>query len=295
MKVKLRDNFLTIITATYNRANLLRRVFDSLKNQTNFNFEWIIIDDGSTDNTKEIISDFGDSNFSIHPLYLSSMDKGKHRAINRAIPYVNGEVVCILDSDDFLSEIAVDSILVDFKLVRKNDLVVGVSYLKADLNGVIIGRRHSEAMYIGDFFIERYVKKSVGDKFEIWKSSHFLNYSFPEHTGESFFPEGYLWLKITKEYKVLFINKILYYCDYQNDGISSNARKIHMKNPIGMLAYYELLLSKPLNIVDRIKYILIRNIFIEIVEENLGSNIQIFNIKKRLMRIVSRLWRRLYE
>ena len=101
---------ITIITPTYNRAILLKRLYESLKNQTNYDFEWLIVDDGSTDDTQTVIQEFEKENL-IAIQSLRQDNGGKHRALNRGIARVNTELIFIVDSDDYLPKDAVDLIL----------------------------------------------------------------------------------------------------------------------------------------------------------------------------------------
>lgn len=99
---------ITILTPTYNRAKLLQLCFDSLCAQTDFDFEWLIVDDGSTDNTEEVVNGFLTDKFPVQ--YVKKQNGGKHTALNAAHPYINGQYVLILDSDDTLTADAVERI-----------------------------------------------------------------------------------------------------------------------------------------------------------------------------------------
>ena len=106
---ELREDIITIFTPVYNRAGLLPRLFDSLKRQTCQKFEWIAIDDGSTDNTLEVLQELrtrGGAEFSVTVIHTEN--GGKHRAINRAVREAHGEYFTCLDSDDYLIPQAVE-------------------------------------------------------------------------------------------------------------------------------------------------------------------------------------------
>ena len=100
---------LTIITPSYNRGNYLKRLYDSLVNQNNHHFQWLIIDDGSTDDTERAVESFDNKLFALD--YYKKKNGGKHTALNYSHPYIKGELVCIVDSDDWLLPEAVDKIL----------------------------------------------------------------------------------------------------------------------------------------------------------------------------------------
>ena len=118
---------LSIITPTYNRGHLLQRCYDSLSAQTRKDFEWIIVDDGSTDNTEEIVSSF-DSDYDI--VYIKKENGGKHTALNTSHPYVHGKYVMILDSDDYLIPEAVEKIVKGWIDFEENEAIGIVTFLK---------------------------------------------------------------------------------------------------------------------------------------------------------------------
>jgi len=252
--------FLSIITATYNREKLLSRLYRGLYDQSMFDFEWIVIDDGSNDNTKLSVESLNADRFDIIYRRKGDFPNGKHRAINYSHQFISGDFVCILDSDDVLLPDAIQTINKDLLLLRDKSLV-GISYLSVDFQGRVIGRRHKNDFLISDFFDERYSNNTYGDKFEVWRTDVFTNHKFPEINGEVFFPEGFLWLKMADKQRVLFRNKATQKKEYQLDGISMSARKIHLNNPIGMIMYYEELLSKQLSFIQKFKYRLLKRTF----------------------------------
>ena len=99
---------ITVFTPTYNRAYILPKLYESLKKQTCMNFEWLIIDDGSTDDTSEVVKTFKTDKFPI--LYYYKKNGGKHTAMNYSHPYINGDLLFIVDSDDVLTNDAIETI-----------------------------------------------------------------------------------------------------------------------------------------------------------------------------------------
>ena len=129
------DLKITVFTATYNRGSLLKRLYSSLKMQTDYRFEWIIIDDGSIDDTEQIVSCFSDHVFKV--TYKKQVHGGKHRAINKGLELATGEFFYIVDSDDYLPK---DSIEIINRWIEEiDDGLVGVSGLKVLANGAICG------------------------------------------------------------------------------------------------------------------------------------------------------------
>lgn len=214
---------LSIVTPSYNRGYLLGRLFDSLKVQNNYNFEWIIIDDGSTDNTKEIIKEIQDGCYEFPIIYVYQENGGKHRAINSAIKNANGEFIFIVDSDDYITQDAVNTIEQWTKEIVDKNEIAGVSGLRAYGDGKIIGGfgniKGNE--YIEITNLQRKQYGLLGDKAEIYKREILLKYPFPEFENEKFLPEEAVWNIIARDgYKLRWYKKIIYYTEYLEDGLT---------------------------------------------------------------------------
>ena len=120
--------FLSIVTPTYNRAELLKNCFASLLAQTDKNFEWIIVDDGSTDDTQTIVSGFTPADFPI--VYIKKENGGKHTALNASHPHIRGKYVLILDSDDTLTDTAVERVRQEWQIWHNNESVGMLTFLR---------------------------------------------------------------------------------------------------------------------------------------------------------------------
>ena len=94
---------ITVFTPTYNRAYIIKNLFNSLKNQTFQNFEWIIVDDGSTDNTEEVVKEWLNESLFFKIKYHKQKNGGKHTAINKGLELASGDVFFIIDSDDYIT------------------------------------------------------------------------------------------------------------------------------------------------------------------------------------------------
>lgn len=213
---------ITIITPAYNRADLLMRAYNSLKTQTSYNFEWIIIDDGSTDDTQEVVQKFlKEKNFKVS--LITQENGGKHRALNNGIKKAIGEYILILDSDDYLDTDAVLSIKKWAKTINKHKSFAGVAGLKAHQNGRVVGGKIPNSIeYIDASNIERNKYKLNGDKAEVYRAEILCKYPFPEIKGEKFIDEAIVWDKIAADgYKIRWFNKSIYYCEYIAGGLTS--------------------------------------------------------------------------
>jgi glycosyltransferase involved in cell wall biosynthesis len=127
----LSNTYITVFTPTYNRSELLVRLYESLKMQNNKNFEWVIVDDGSSDNTTELV-ELWQHEQKVQILYYKQLNGGKHRAINKGISLANGLLFFIVDSDDFLLPESIDIIINKYNYAKNKfkELQVGDSMIK---------------------------------------------------------------------------------------------------------------------------------------------------------------------
>ena len=251
--------FLSIITPAFNRAKFLPRLFNSLKVQTCQNFVWIIIDDGSTDDTKnEILKLIKDSPFEIK--YIYKQNGGKHTALNVAFDVLDSEMFIIVDSDDFLTVDAVENIKEDWAKYNNQRFeedsqrpLCGISYLKGYFKGKMIGERYTQDYLISNFIDERYNRGVSGDKAEVVATKCLRDFRFPEYKGERFISESVLWIWLAERYDMLFVNKIIYIAEYQEGGLSATGRKLRFQCP-HLMAYGSLItMTKRFSLKIRIK------------------------------------------
>ncbi len=225
---------ITVFTPTYNRGYIIDRLYKSLCKQTNKDFEWLIVDDGSTDNTESIIKSFKEDN-NIVICYYKQDNGGKHTAINKALDLAEGELFFIVDSDDCLTDDAVETIISDWKKVRSNDLC-GISYLRGHTDGKVMGPPFPKDKTIDNFIDLRINGGIPGDKAEVWDTKKLRQYRFPVFSGEKFLAEGYLWYQLGLKYDMLFVNKVIYICEYLDGGLTKSGKKMRIQNPLGGIA-----------------------------------------------------------
>lgn len=238
----MNNNFLcTIFTLTYNRAYLLMRLYNSLREQKCKNFEWLIVDDGSTDNTEEVIKSFqekSDNGFDI--VYIKTKNGGKHRAINKGLDYAQGEVFAIVDSDDFLTADAVEKINIYFEEISNKNV-------KKKMAGIAMQKGYNNDRAVGNTFkgqkidaktTERRKYHIEGDKFEIFYTEVLKNNMFPEIENEKFMTEAIVWTRIARAgYYLRWYNDIVYICEYQPNGLTDNREKLIKNSPKGYALY----------------------------------------------------------
>lgn len=228
---------LTIFTATYNRANLLPRLYKSLCNQTCKEFEWVVVDDGSTDDTHKVIEQFIEQQI-IDIQYFLQPNGGKCRAINSGVKMAEGYLFMIVDSDDMLyDENVVQKVVSYMSTLELDNHCCGIIGNKTNLDRTIIG--NGSKPIDGTSFIELREKYRLwGDKEEVVKTSIMQKYPFPEFEGENFMPEAVVWNRISKKYRVNYTAEPYVSCEYQTDGLTAQVLQCRRKNPQAFMLYY---------------------------------------------------------
>lgn len=230
---------ITVFTPTYNRGYIIENLYKSLQKQTFTDFEWLVVDDGSIDNTEELFNRWKkeDNNFNIR--YYKKENGGKHRAINYALKIIKSPYVFIVDSDDILTNDAISTINSWIEEID-NEKIVAVSGLKGYNLNQPMGDINffSGNNYIDVSNLERDKLNMNFDMAEVYKTSILKKYPFPEYDGENFITEGIVWDRIAHDgYQIRWFNKIIYICDYLDDGLTKSGRKIFIDNPKGYAQY----------------------------------------------------------
>jgi glycosyltransferase involved in cell wall biosynthesis len=210
---------ITILTPTYNREKTLPRLFASLMEQTSYQFEWLIIDDGSSDNSEALIIDYQQiAPFEIR--YIKKENGGKHTALNLGFKEAKKEWIFVVDSDDWLDKSCIDFIV--NKIEKQTLNVGGISFLRCYQDGEVIGEPYKLGL---NNYLERAELKVKGDKADIFRKSHLEGFEFPEFPNENFMAESPLFLWYGAKWKTSFYNYPGYICEYQVDGLSANSIK----------------------------------------------------------------------
>jgi len=215
----------TIFTATYKGEHLLPALFNSLMRQSNKDFEWILVNDGSPDNTDDVVEEMRKKTDFPFQYYKKETNGGKTTAVNTAIPFARGEMCLMVDHDDYLSDDAIDIINRYYPQIKDDKEICAVTFLRHHHNGKPIGTQKNPDNIITDFCSYRTFYNVVGDRAEVVKTDYFRKLCpIPTFENENNCLDGYVWLMLAKEYKSLFIanEKPLYYCEYLPAGRSSN-------------------------------------------------------------------------
>lgn len=230
------DCFCTVFTPTYNRAYILDKLYESLKKQTFKDFEWVIVDDGSEDNTKELVETWqAKKEFNIK--YLKVSNGGKQKAINRGLEYAKGKMFFIVDSDDFLVDDAIEKVYNYEKTIAKDNCFAGIAGLHSYTNNEITGN-YNKKEYVDCTNLERDKFNLLGDKAEVYYTDLLQKYKFPEIINEKFVTECVVWDEIAfNGYKIRWFNDVLKKGDYLEDGYTTKANSLYLNNSIGYLIY----------------------------------------------------------
>lgn len=216
---------ITLFTPTYNRAHLLSRLYNSILIQDVIDVEWLIVDDGSIDDTEALIENFKKESI-INIRYYKKSNGGKHTAINFGLQYAKGELFFIIDSDDVLAENALKIIKTHYQSIKNNDKICGIVGLsqyidKQEIVGDYFLRDDWEVSF-ADIYLKYHLK---GDKSVAFKTEVLKKYPFPEKQGIRFVFEAVVWHEMSKKYNVLALNKIVQFVEYQKSGVSDSSFK----------------------------------------------------------------------
>lgn len=243
---------ISVFTPTYNRATLLHRVFESLEQQTFRDFEWIVLDDGSTDDTTSVLEAFRQrATFPIKT--ISRRNRGKAQSINEGLFLADGELFICFDSDDWCVPSAFERISQMWRALG-DDLrpyYSGLSCLKCLKDGSLVGEDYSRMSYIGDSYVDRFNRRIKGDKWEIIRTDVHRENLYDVIHGEKYMAPEYAWLKIGRDYKTLFINECLSIVEYQKGGISNNNIVHRSSSPLSASRFYKLAFLVSTNVKSR--------------------------------------------
>lgn len=243
-----------IVTPTYNRKKLLERLYNSLLAQSNHEFCWIIIDDGSTDDTGKYINSIMIEE-KINIKYIYQENSGKCKAINRVFSEINDATLyVIVDSDDYLLENAVEILHSYLDKYREKSEVGGFFFRYMIQTGEVIGDENR--LPNSDCILNRYeynYNYQQHDGCIVYFGKVIKKYKYPEFIKEKYIGPTVIQMDMAKEFKIVFSPEIIGIAEYQADGITNSGRRLRIKNPLGMIYYSGLLQTKDNRIIVRIK------------------------------------------
>lgn len=238
--------FITVFTPAYNRAHTIGRTYESLKRQKNKNFIWLIVDDGSTDDTAKLVKKWQEEEKEFVIQYVYKKNGGMHTAHNTAYELIDTELNICIDSDDMLAENAIDLIYDKWQSVKEKGYA-GIIGLDADFDGNIIGKGFKEGLK-ATTLTDYYRNGGNGDKKLVYRTDIIKSVPpYPVFEGEKYVALAYKYRLIDQDYRLAVLNDILCNVEYQDDGSSATMWKQYMKNPKGFAFWRKICMQYPMS------------------------------------------------
>lgn len=249
---------ITVFTPAYNRAKTLPRTYSSLLKQDCKDFIWLIVDDGSSDETSELVKRWQQAENGFEIRYIYKKNEGMHTAHNTAYENIDTELNVCIDSDDCLADGAIRKILSKWKIVKQKNCA-GIIGLDADLEGHIIGKDFPDGLK-ETTLTGYYAAGGRGDKKLVYRTDVIKNYPpYPVFPGEKYVALAYKYRLIDQDYKLAVLNEVLCNVEYQDDGSSATMWKQYVKNPKGFAFWRKICMQYPMSTkrlwIDCIHYV----------------------------------------
>lgn len=229
----------TVFTPTYNRAYIIEDLYRSLQRQTCMDFEWLVIDDGSSDGTEACFRKWAEDTNCFPIRYYKQPNGGKCRAINRGLDLAQGELFFTVDSDDYLTNDAIEKVVGWFESIDPN----------GPIQGVVANRGYSPTLTENYLFEEDSMDRSLldiytftrsgrqvfdGERAFIFYTAFHRKYKYPEYPNENFMTEAVAWNRMAADgYKMRYYNDIIWVYAYRDDGLTKAGNSLFLRNPRG--------------------------------------------------------------
>lgn len=233
----------TLFTPTYNRAYILDTLYRSVQRQTFRNFEWIIMDDGSSDNTEELVQGWMEDGNDFPIRFYKVPNGGKCRAINKGLDLADGELFFIMDSDDYLTDNALETVVRWEATIAGKPGYCGVAGNRGssptETPNTRLWQMYGEGcQYIDEYAFCRYSdytdKVIDGERAGVWYTEIHRKYKYPEYEGENFLTPCITWNRMANDgYKIRIFDDIIWICEYLPDGLTMQGSMRFIKNPAG--------------------------------------------------------------
>lgn len=271
---------LTIFTPVYNRSYILGKLYESLLDQTSKEFEWVIVDDGSTDEVASLVEGWIDEG-NIDIRFFRQENGGKHRAINRGVAEARGELFFIVDSDDHLTPDAVEWVNSKGEEIINNSAFAGLSGLRIHPDGSKVGGEQHFNQIDADAIEIRVQYGIIGDLAEIYKTEVLRRFPFPDIPGECFCSEGLVWNRIAcAGLRLRYWHHGIYVCEYLADGLTASRINCRTNSPeYSMLLYSELIKNPSLGVKEVCKYAILFWRYSEKSQKNLRQKSSMIGYK----------------
>ena len=230
---------ITVFTPAYNRAKELVRLYDSLLVQDYADFEWLIVDDGSADNTKEVVDGMIREG-KINIRYIFQKNRGKSMAVNHGIDEAAGEAFFCIDSDDFFLPNVLGRVAREWEKIKDDPQIAGLGFLHYHVGTTDVVGTAFPTDGMVDTSYNIYNKHGVtGDKQFVFKTNVMREFKFPEYPDEKFVPEALVYNRISQTYKMVFFNTPIVYKEYLASGYTAGYFRLCKRNPKAQCLYYK--------------------------------------------------------
>ena len=236
---------ISVLTPTYNRGELLERLYESLEKNSIYGveIEWLIMNDGSTDKTKEIVKKFQEKNVpNLEIKYFEQDNQGKMVAINNLVEHVTGEYMIDCDSDDYFADNAFKYMKQKIEESKQEKNIYGLCFLKFDIKGVNLGKVFTKNR--STLFDLHFKENDQGERAILFISSIRKKYKHKLENGEKFVTEARMYYEMDKENELLCYNLPIMICEYQEKGYTKNIVKQFKKYPYGYYKYFSEILER---------------------------------------------------
>lgn len=223
---------LTIFTPTYNRGYIIEQLYRSLQRQTCYDFEWLVVDDGSIDNTEELFSQWKQEETRFPIRYYRKENGGKQRAINSGLDLAQGFLFYTVDSDDYLTDDAVEKIIQWDQNLSLKEKYCGFA---GNMDVSVIGstNRVFEGGYYDGTALDRYTVVD-GERAMVFYTEVHRKYKYPEFKDEKFVTEAVAWNRMAADgFRMRFYNDVVCLYEYQEDGLTKAGNQLFLNNPQG--------------------------------------------------------------
>lgn len=229
---------ITLFTPTFNRAYIIETLYKSVQRQTFHDFEWLIIDDGSTDNTEQLIQKWIEEDNNFFPIrYYKQKNGGKCRAINYALDLAEGELFFIMDSDDYLTDNALERVVYWESTIAGKPMYMGVVGNRGTTETYSPNRALGAPFRDCNVFVRypEFTDNVVdGEHAGVWYTEIHRKYKYPEFDGENFLTPCITWNRMAHDgYMIRIFDEIIWVCNYLQDGLTMQGNMRFIKNPQG--------------------------------------------------------------
>lgn len=228
---------ITVFTPTYNRAYIIETLYRSLQRQSYTDFEWLVVDDGSSDDTEELFAGWSKEENPFPIRYYKQENGGKCRAINRGLELAQGELFFTVDSDDYLTDDALEKVACWEGELPKDQKYCGFAGNLGKAPNVTPNRR-----FVGGYFdgtaLDRYGTVD-GERASVFYTEIHRHYLYPEFPGEKFLTEAVAWNRMANDgYKMRFYDDIIWIYEYKEDGLTQSGYDLFLNNPQGTGVFF---------------------------------------------------------